>query len=91
MGSEMCIRDRYSYTEYAKLLDIKSNNEVKQIQTGTLEDWLYDSHKIANKIYAQTPNDSKLAYDYQYKFNETMERQLLYGGLRLAKMLNDLF
>lgn len=82
---------KYSYTEYAKLLDIKSKNEVKQIQSGTLENWLYDSHQIANKIYAQTPNDSKLSYDYQYKFNDTLERQLLYGGLRLAKVLNDLF
>ncbi len=53
--------------------------------------WLYDSHKIANKIYAQTPDGSKLSYDYQYKFNETLERQLLYGGLRLAKVLNELF
>ncbi|QQQ28726.1 S1/P1 nuclease [Chryseobacterium indoltheticum] len=82
---------KYSYTEYAKLLDIKSKDEVKQIQAGTLENWLYDSHQIANKIYAQTPDGSKLSYDYQYKFNDTMERQLLYGGLRLAKLLNDLF
>lgn len=82
---------KYSYTEYAKLLDIKSKQEVKDIQAGTLEDWLYDSHKIANKIYAQTPADSKLSYDYEYKFNSTLERQLLYGGLRLAKVLNDVF
>lgn len=82
---------KYSYTEYSNLLDIKSKDEVKQIQSGTLENWLYDSHQIANKIYTQTPADSKLAYDYQYKFNATVERQLLYGGLRLAKTLNDLF
>lgn len=82
---------KYSYTEYAKLLDIKTKKEVKEIQSGTLEDWLYDSHKIANKIYAQTPNGSELGYDYQYKFNDTVERQLLYGGLRLAKILNEIF
>lgn len=82
---------KYSYTEYAKLLDIKTKDEVKTIQSGTLEDWLYDSHKMANEIYAATPDGSKLAYDYQYQFNDMMERQLLYGGLRLAKVLNDLF
>ena len=82
---------KYSYTEYSKLLDIKPKEEVQQIQSGTLEDWLYDSHKIANIIYAQTPNDSKLSYDYEYKFTATLERQLLYGGLRLAKVLNDIF
>ncbi|RNA62456.1 S1/P1 Nuclease [Chryseobacterium nematophagum] len=82
---------KYSYTEYSKLLDIKSKDTVKQIQSGTFEEWLYDSHIIANTIYAQTPEGSKLSYDYQYKFNDTLERQLLYGGLRLAKMLNDLY
>lgn len=82
---------KYSYSEYAKLLDIKPKKEVKEIQKGSLEDWLYDSHQIANKIYAQTPDGSKLGYDYQYKFNDTVERQLLYGGLRLAKVLNDIF
>ena len=81
---------KYSYTEYAALLDIKTKKEVKQIQMGTLEDWLYDSHQIANKIYSQTPTGSKLGYDYQYQFNETLERQLLYGGLRLAKVLNQI-
>lgn len=80
---------KYSYTEYANLLDIKSKEEVAQIQSGNIENWLYDSHQIANKIYAQTPADSKLSYDYEYKFKDTMERQLLYGGLRLAKLLNE--
>lgn len=89
--SRLVDSQKYSYTEYSKLLDIKSDEEVKQIQSGTLEDWLYDSHKIANKIYAQTADGSKLSYNYQYKFNATLERQLLYGGLRLAKVLNELF
>lgn len=82
---------KYSYEEFAKLLDIKSKKEVAQIQSGTLENWFFDSHQMANKIYSQTAAESKLGYDYQYKFNAIMERQLLYGGLRLAKVLNDLF
>mgnify|MGYP002354243211 CR=1 FL=1 len=55
---------KYSYSEYAKLLDIKSREERKQIQTGTLTDWLYDSHKIANKVYRETPDGSALGYNY---------------------------
>jgi len=86
------VEDRkYSYTEFADLLDIKTKDEVKTIQGGTLEDWLYDSQKIANSIYFQTPKDSKLSYEYNYRFESTVERQLLYGGLRLAKVLNDVF
>lgn len=82
---------KYSYTEFTNLLDIKSDDEVKTIQSGTLEDWIYESHKIANSIYYHSPKDSKLGYEYNYRFEPTLEKQLLYGGLRLAKILNDIF
>lgn len=81
---------KYSFTEYATVLDVKSKAEVKQIQSGTLEEWLYDSHQSANRIYANTKQDGSYAYDYNYKFVGLLERQLLYGGLRLAKVLNDI-
>ncbi len=81
---------KYSYTEYARVLDVKSKQEVKTIQGGTLEDWLYDSHKEANVIYANSQADASYAYDYNYRFTPLLEKQLLYGGLRLAKLLNEI-
>ena len=80
----------YSYTEFAEVLDKKSKQELKSIQNGTLEDWLFDSHKSANRIYANTKPEGSYSYDYNYKFEPLLERQLLYGGLRLAKMLNEI-
>ena len=87
--SKMVDFGKYSYTEYARVLDVKSKEEVKTIQLGTLEDWLYDSQKAANRIYANSKPDSNYSYDYNYKFQPLVERQLLYGGLRLAKILNE--
>jgi hypothetical protein len=81
---------KYSYTEFASILDVKSKDEVKQIQLGTLEDWLFDSHQQANKIYSNSLADASYSFDYNYKFEPLLERQLLYGGLRLAKILNDI-
>ncbi|MBF8456287.1 S1/P1 nuclease [Kaistella sp. G5-32] len=81
---------KYSYTEFANVLDVKSKEEVKQIQEGTLADWLYDSQKQANRIYSNSVADSSYSYDYNYKFESLLERQLLYGGLRLAKVLNEI-
>ncbi|WP_417429929.1 S1/P1 nuclease [Halpernia sp.] len=81
---------QYSYTEFANVLDVKSDDEVKQIQSGSLEDWLYDSHQQANRIYANSVAGKNYSYDYDYKFESLLERQLLYGGLRLAKVLNDI-
>lgn len=81
---------KYSYTEYANVLDTKSKGEVMQIQSGTLADWLYDSHLQANRIYANSIEGKNYSYDYNYKFLPLLERQLFYGGLRLAKVLNDI-
>ncbi|AQX13577.1 S1/P1 Nuclease [Elizabethkingia meningoseptica] len=89
--SDLIDSQKYSYTEFAKLLDIKSKDEVKKIQGGTLEDWIYETHKLANNIYANTPAGSNLSYGYGYKYDALLEQQLLNGGLRLAKVLNDLF
>lgn len=89
--SKLIDNTQYSYTEFANVLDVKPADEVKQIQSGTLEDWLYDSHKEANYIYANSVEGKNYSYDYVYKFEPLLERQLLYGGLRLAKILNDIF
>ena len=80
---------QYSFTEYARVLDVKGRHEKRQIQSGTLEDWFYDSHKMANTIYAYSRPTAKYSYDYNYRFSALLERQLYYGGLRLAKVLNE--
>lgn len=87
--SKLIEYQKYSYTEYAGVLDILSKKEVEGIQSGTLEDWFFDSHKIANRLYADIKFGENYSYDYIYKYNAILERQLLYGGLRLAKILNE--
>lgn len=82
---------QYSYTEYAKVLDTMSKQDKKRIQSGSLESWLFESHKAANTIYAYSKPNQKYRYDYNYRFNALLERQLCNGGLRLAKVLNDIF
>lgn len=81
--------NKYSYTEYARVLDVLSKKEKKDIMKGSLEEWLYDSHQIANTLYSYTEPAKNYSYDYVYRFQSTLERQLYYGGLRLAKVLNE--
>lgn len=82
---------QYSYTEYASLLDIASKDDVAKWQSGTLEDWFYDSHVVSDSIYDATPSESKLSYKYNFQFQQVLNEQLLKGGLRLAKILNETF
>lgn len=87
--SKIIDNTKYSYSEYARVLDVKSKKQKKEMMKGSLEDWFFESHKTANTIYSYTKPDHKYSYAYNYRFNEIIERQLYYGGLRLAKILNE--
>lgn len=80
-----------SYTELSQSLPKLSKEERKKLQQGTVYDWVEESQDIANEIYASTKVGEKLFYGYSYKWWGTVENQLQVGGLRLAKVLNDLF
>ena len=82
---------KYSYTEYANLLNTISKEKKKALQSGTLEDWLYESHCVANEIYSSVNNEDRLSYDYAYKYTDVVELQLQRGGLRLAAILDRIF
>jgi hypothetical protein len=80
---------QYSYTEYATVLDNASQQQVKAWQKASLEDWLYESHVLSDKIYALSAPESKLSYRYNYLFQQDLDKQLLKAGLRLAALLNE--
>lgn len=80
---------QYSYTEYAHVLDIASDQDVEAWQNSSLEDWFYESYVLAGRIYASVPADGKLGFKYNYIFKEVIDMQLLKGGVRLAKVLNE--
>lgn len=82
---------QYSYTEYAKVLDIADENKVKAWQNSSLEDWFFESHQMSDSIYAASPNEAKLSYKYNYDFQHVLDEQLLKGGVRLAAVLNEVF
>ena len=50
-----------------------------------------ETYEICKKIYDTTPVGSKLSYDYVSEWTETIETQLLRAGLRLARVLNEIF
>ena len=83
---------RWSYTEWQQQLDKTCPKKLKkQIATGTAADWLEESHHVATAIYEASPENKKLSYDYQNKFAQSLEQRLLYGGLRLAMLLNEIY
>lgn len=83
--------DKYSYTEYATVLDIQDKAYNQNLTKGSLEDWIFDSYTKANILYKSVEENENLSYRYHFDFKDTVEEQLLKGGLRLAKLLNEIY
>ena len=81
-----------SYTELAAELNSQlSSNQLARYNSGTYLDWIEDSHEAAASIYASAKEDDRLAYRYSYEYNDLLFAQLQKGGVRLARLLNQLF
>jgi hypothetical protein len=50
-----------------------------------------ETQEVTNKLYASVSVGEKLGYSYSYTYWPLVEEQLQRGGLRLARVLNDLF
>lgn len=82
---------KMSYTELANALPKLNRKQKQEIQKGTIYNWVEESQDLANDIYTSAEVGEKLGYNYSYKYMDTVRNQLLKGGMRLAKVLNELF
>lgn len=89
--TEMINSFNMSYIELAKNADVLTKQQVKAIQEGTVIDWVNETHLLSNKVYASVKEDENLRYRYSYDYFKTVRKQLQIAGIRLAKVLNDLF
>lgn len=89
--SDLVDNEKYSYTEYADVLDIHPKSHYRPYLNSDLDQWLYESHQLANIIYAEVADNANLSYNYIYNNKYRMEEALLKAGLRLAKELNAIY
>lgn len=82
---------KMSYLELASNAKKLSKQQIKVLQSGTVIDWVHDTHELTKKVYASAKSGDKLRYRYSYDYFPIVREQLQKGGLRLAKLLNDIF
>lgn len=80
-----------SYSELAAHLPKCTTEQKSDIMTAPLRDWVNQSQDLANILYDKTPQGTRLGYVYHYQNFETVRKQLLDAGLRLAATLNAIF
>lgn len=83
---------KLSYTEYAKAINHTSKQQRKTWQEQPMLEWYWESYQLSQTIYAAIKQpDQRLSYDYNFDNVQTVNQQLLKGGVRLAGLLNGIF
>lgn len=89
--SEMIDHYGMSYTEMSVNTDIVSKSKIKTIQEGTILEWVHESQQLAKQVYGSANAGEELGYKYMYTYFPIVRTQLQTGGIRLAKILNEIF
>ncbi len=80
-----------SYTELYRNAKTLSKAQIGAIEEGSVTDWMYESRELAIQIYSSASDEDKLGYRYSYKYLHTALDQLQKAGIRLAKVLNEIY
>lgn len=80
-----------SYLELVADADNLSKMQVTTLQTGSVVDWVNEVHVTTKEVYGSAKEGDKLSYRYSYLYLQTVRTQLQKGGIRLAKVLNEIF
>lgn len=80
-----------SYTEYTKAINHTTLAQRTAWQKQSVEEWMYESYRISDSLRMDVKPDDNLGYNYNYKHIQTLNDQLLKGGVRLAGLLNIIF
>ena len=82
---------RYSYTEYAQMIEDEFGWKRKAIEQATDEELLRQSYHMVEDIYRYQETWDGNTYHYIYRWHKDCEEQLYIAGIRLAKLLNEIF
>ena len=88
--SGMIDKQQLSYTEYAKWVDVATDDEVSDWQAASVMNWMEESVSYRASIY-DIPEDKELSYKYVHDHIYDVNKRLLQAGVRLAGILNEIY
>lgn len=80
-----------SYLELADNAQDLSKKQVAAMQKGTVVEWVNEVHLLTKEVYKSVKKGENLRYRYSYEHFGIVRTQLQKGGIRLAKVLNEIF
>ena len=80
-----------SYLELANNARSLSKKQIQAIKKGSLIDWVDEVHELTIEVSPSVESGQNLRYAYSYEYFGIVRTQLQKGGIRLAKLLNEIF
>lgn len=82
----------WSYTEWTENLDRNlTRKQVEAIVDRPIIEWVEQTLALSDDIYENTPAEGNYSYDYCFKYTPVVQQQFLHGGLRLARLLEEVY
>ncbi len=89
--SELIDHFGMSYKELAENRQQVSKGQVNAWQQGSVLDWLTETHRLTPVVYNSVEVGQNLSYEYAYEHMGLVRIQLQKAGVRLAKILNEIY
>lgn len=90
--NDLIDNQKLSYTEYAKAINSPGLAQFQTWQKQPMAEWFYESYTLSETLHDEiTQPNARLGYEYNFKYLDTLNNQLLKGGVRLAGLLNQIF
>lgn len=82
----------WSYSEWTENIDRNlTRKQIKEIADQPMMAWVEQSLALSDAIYKDTPANGDYSYDYYFKYTDTVKKQFLDAGLRLARLLDEIY
>jgi S1/P1 Nuclease len=89
---QLIMAQELSYTEYAAAINHASPKQRVKWQKQPITQWFFEAYELSNQLHREIhESNQKLSYLYIYDHLQTLNDQLVKGGVRLAGLLNQIF
>jgi hypothetical protein len=89
--SKLIDHEGLSETDIAKTYDIATTAQIKQWQSDSPMEWIWESYQISSELYAQVKPGQNIDEAYYQKYIPVIHKRIDQAGIRLAGELNKLF
>jgi hypothetical protein len=80
-----------SEADIVKTYDVATPAQIKQWQSDSPMEWLWESYQISSELYAQAQPGQTIDEGYYQKYIQVTRKRIDQAGIRLAGELNKLF